>query len=328
MISSYPNIKKNLLIIYLLGFYVILQFSWWAYLLVDLNTEITQQKVDLIHPSKEVIVETSEENLWSNLSKKKWMILGEGTIFLLLLIYGVRKTAKTVQEEFKLAQQQNNFLLSVTHELKSPLASSKLYLQTLLKRELPKEKQVDILSKSLSDNERLNSLVNNILVATKINNHGFSLHLEKVDLDEFLTELIEKEKIILDRREVKLINNADDAIIKADKSALASIFINLLENAIKYSPKDSPIEISLENFQKNLLVKIADQGNGIPDKEKKLIFEKFYRIGDENTRKSKGTGLGLFIVKHLLKLHNAQITVSDRQPKGSVFEISFSILDK
>jgi two-component system, OmpR family, phosphate regulon sensor histidine kinase PhoR len=329
MLKSNSNIQKNLLVIYLLGFYIILQFSWWAYLLLDLNTEITQQKIEIVNHAEQ-LNETFTENenievqLKDKLAKKKWMILGEGSIFLILLILGVRKIAKTVEEDFKLAQQQNNFLLSVTHELKSPLASSKLYLQTLLKRDLAKEKQTEILNKSLSDNERLNTLVNNILFATKINNAGYTIHKEELELSDFIKKLAEKQKIIFDKHEIIFNDPKEEFLVHFDKSALESIFLNLIENAVKYSPKSSKIEIDISKLEDKIVVKIKDEGNGIPENEKKLIFDKFYRIGDENTRQSKGTGLGLFIVKHLLKIHNASIVVKDNQPKGSIFEVYLS----
>ena len=326
MLKSNSNIKKNLLVIYLLGFYIILQFTWWAYLLLDLNTQIANQKIEVIS-HKEHFTENNDnvDTLQEKLTKKKWMILGEGSIFLILLVLGVRKIAKTVEEDFKLAQQQNNFLLSVTHELKSPLASSKLYLQTLLKRDLAKEKQVEIITKSLSDNERLNTLVNNILFATKINNAGYTIHKEEIELNSFLQTLIEKEKIIFDKHEIIFHPSKQDFLVKLDRSALESVFLNLIENAAKYSPKNSKIEISLQKNEGEIIVQIKDEGSGIPENEKKLIFDKFYRIGDENTRKTKGTGLGLFIVKHLLKLHNANIVVKDNNPQGSIFEIIFPL---
>jgi len=108
---------------------------------------------------------------------------------------------------------------------------------------------------------------------------------------------------------------------RADKSAMVSIMVNLLENAIKYSPQDKEIEVALKAGSEEVSLKVADKGIGIPDNLKNKIFQKFYRAGNEDTRKTKGTGLGLYIIKQLVVAHNGKISVLDNHPKGAIFTV-------
>ena len=110
-----------------------------------------------------------------------------------------------------------------------------------------------------------------------------------------------------------------------DKLALSSLFFNLIENAEKYSPEGSKIEITLSSSHEYVIVHVMDQGIGIPENEKQRIFEKFYRVGNEDTRRTKGTGLGLFIVQHIVNLHKGVIQVRYNYPQGTIFEIKFPI---
>ena len=153
------NKKSNpLLIFYILTIYIVLQFAWWTYMLSNLNDEVYAKKTELVFSSQKTILEKNDliDELEKKLTKKKLMIIGEGSVFILLLLAGIYKTRKSFFKELKLAEQQKNFLLSITHELKSPVASVKLYLQTLLKRDLEKQKIEQILINSIKETERLN----------------------------------------------------------------------------------------------------------------------------------------------------------------------------
>jgi Osmosensitive K+ channel histidine kinase len=114
-----------------------------------------------------------------------------------------------------------------------------------------------------------------------------------------------------------------DIIIHGDKFAISNVVTNLIENAIKYSPACAMVDVKLYTETNKIIFSVADHGIGISDEEKKLIFNKFYRVGSEATRKTKGTGLGLYIVKTVLQKHDATIKVKDNTPKGSIFEVTF-----
>ncbi len=312
------KIPKSLLIFYVLVIYVLLQFCWWSYLLYDLNTELYNLKNSPAERSNILKIPPDIDRL----NKKKIMILGEGVVFLSLLAWGMIQTRKSFKKETQLALQQKNFLLSVTHELKSPIASVKLLLQTLIKRDLPKEKQLDLISRAENEATRLDQMVENILIATQIENHIYSIHSNQINISELITQLIEQQITIQPTITFhQLIQK--NVMFNCDEIAMKSIILNLLENAIKYSDENPDISILLSSDQQQILMKISDKGIGISDKEKELVFNKFYRSGSEETRKTKGTGLGLFIVKYLVNQHFGKISIYDNQPKGSIFEIKF-----
>ena len=256
---------------------------------------------------------------------RRWiMIAGEGSVFVCLLLLGIYQIRKSFNKETALANQQKNFLLSVTHELKSPIASAKLQLQTLQKRELDRDKQKEIIANAINDTDRLNNLVENILLAAKIENNVFTSHKEEYNLSEYIAEgmnqTIEsfryKQKVVLDIE--------PNIFMKIDRMSFPSIILNLFENAVKYSSGNSTITVGLKKQNQKILLSVADEGLGITDEEKKYIFKKFYRIGSEETRKTKGTGLGLFIVDFLVKQHNGIISVRNNVPKGTIFEVEFN----
>jgi len=284
---------KPLTIFYILLFYVIAQLFWWAVLLIELEPN------------------------------KGGMVIGEGVVFISLMGFGAYRFHRAINREKKMNVQKKNFLLSVTHELKSPLASIKLYLQTILKRELDKETQTKFISKSLLDIERLDDLVENMLLASKIENNSYSFPKEKFNFSEMIERVVGRLQIHVCNKETLITKIEPDIFVTGDRFALSSVVTNLIENAVKYSGDCVPIHVSLDQLANGkTCFKVADLGLGIPDEEKPKIFKKFYRVGSEDTRKTKGTGLGLFIVKEVLENHNAQIKVKNNTPRGTVFEVS------
>jgi len=311
---------------YLLVVYIIIQFVWWSFLMVRLNNEVYSLKteVNLLRGETSLEIERNGNELNRKLKTRWLMIASEGSVFVCLLLLGIMQVRKTFIKEAALSQQQNNFLLSVTHELKSPIASAKLQLQTLEKRELDREKQKEIIANAISDTERLNNLVENILLAAKIENSVYTLYKETINLSDYITEGLTKTIASFHytrKIELKIEPNIFMAI---DRTSFPSIILNLFENAVKYSHDNSSITISLKSQADKIILSIADEGIGIDQKEKTLIFQKFYRIGNEETRTTKGTGLGLYITDYLIKQHGGSISVKNNQPRGSVFEVVFN----
>ncbi|GAB4132634.1 MAG: HAMP domain-containing sensor histidine kinase [Bacteroidia bacterium] len=306
--------------------YVLIQFSWWTYLLVKLNTEVIQLQTQLVFytsdPGEALTVKAAEEALETKLHKQWLMIFGEGSVFLILLMLGIFKTRNSFRQEAAIAKRQKNFLLSVTHELKSPIASAKLQLETIQKRELPKDKQDELISGALEDTERLHVLVENILLAARIDDHSFSVFPESTALQPFLEELIQKAQKTYARHHRLKFNSSFEGTAAVDKMTLHSIVVNLIENACKYSPKGSEIILAIKEHTDKITIECLDNGAGIPDAEKQKVFERFYRIGNEETRSAKGTGLGLYIVKNLVDAHHWKIEVKDNPAGGTIFALS------
>jgi two-component system phosphate regulon sensor histidine kinase PhoR len=316
---------RPLFLFYLLVVYVFIQFSWWSYLMVKLNNEVLEQRLHIIElqTSDAAEIETAQSELHAKLKKRWLMIAGEGTVFLVLLISGFLQTRKTFKKEAELGLRQKNFLLSITHELKSPIASAKLQLETLLKRDLPKEKQNEIIHNALVDTERLNALVENVLIAVRLEDNSFRLVKQVSNFSELVESEMNKLATLFQQQKPHRIELTIEKGIEfeADRFAFISILTNLYENAIKYSTDVPKITCILKKYEHKILLQIADEGCGIDETERQLIFDKFYRIGNEETRKNKGTGLGLYIVKKLVLAHHGTIEVKKNSPKGSIFEI-------
>ena len=289
--------NRSLLIFYLLVGYVVLQFSWWAYHIYTLAQEVAKEE--------------------SFVQRKIMMITGEALVFFLILAVGVYFVRKTFNKELELAKEKKNFILSVTHELKTPIASSKLFAETILSRDISKEKRDDILDKIIKDQIRLEKLVENILLISKVGEHKQHLEREKVNCREFIESVIKG----LGLSETAKFDIDSEMEIKIDRFYFTSVIQNLHENAIKYSTDKEEIVWSAHQLGNSIFIQIKDQGVGVPTNQREKIFDLFHRIGDENTRDTKGTGVGLYIVQKIVALHNGDIKVKDNQPQGSIFEI-------
>jgi len=289
--------NRSLLIFYLLVGYVVLQFSWWAYHIYTLAQEVAKEE--------------------SFVQRKIMMITGEALVFFLILAVGVYFVRKTFNKELELAKEKKNFILSVTHELKTPIASSKLFAETILSRDISKEKRDDILDKIIKDQTRLEKLVENILLISKVEEHQLHLEREKVNCHEFIESVIKG----LGLSETAKFDIDSEMEIKIDRFYFTSVIQNLHENAIKYSTDKEEIVWSAHQLGNSIFIQIKDQGVGVPTNQREKIFDLFHRIGDENTRDTKGTGVGLYIVQKIVALHNGDIKVKDNQPQGSIFEI-------
>jgi signal transduction histidine kinase len=322
---------KTIVFLICLCVYVLLQFLWWSYLMQHINHEVlnNQKYINTItsNTAQEISYKNNEaKNLYE---KKSMMIIGEGTVFLIILLLGMYYLYKSLMQEIRLNSQQKNFILSVTHELKSPLASAQLQLQTILKRNDDKELQHKMLTRAINDLDRLNTLTENILTATQFDTKNFSLHLEFVNISNLTNEilLMIQKSFQLDNKIVA--KNIEDKIYSMiDVSALSSILKNLVENALKYSPAQSTIEVKLYSKENKMIFEVNDLGIGIAIKEQQKIFERFYRVGNEEVRSHKGTGLGLYICKTLVLLHKGTIAVKPNIPKGSSFVVCMPIIVK
>ncbi|RZL38505.1 MAG: two-component sensor histidine kinase, partial [Pedobacter sp.] len=177
----------------------------------------------------------------------------------------------------------------------------------------------------LKDVERLDDLVENMLLATKIESRTYSFPKEEFDFSDLVTKIADRLQVHSCGCEQIIQTKVDKGImVMGDKFALSSVVTNLIENAVKYSGPCAEVAVELRQIDGKPFLTVSDKGLGIPDGEKMLIFDKFYRVGDENVRKSKGTGLGLFIVKEVLQNHDADISVKDNTPQGAIFEITFN----
>ncbi len=298
---------------------------WWEVLLVRQSDTIIslKQNIAALSSSDDSIIVRDIAELQKKKTIRLYMIVGEGTVFLLILLYGVFQVRKSIRKEKELAGQKNNFILSVSHELKTPIAATKLQLQTLLKHELDRNKQMELLNNALNETGRLHKLVDNVLMANQIENNNLSTQKESLDLSALVKDTVTR--YFSEQLEKNIITMSVEEGIHyfGDKELLPSIIINLIENAIKYSFEFVSIDVILKMVNNKALLEIKDKGCGISNAEKETIFHKFYRSGSEHTRKTKGTGIGLYIVKSISDLHGIRIKLLDHSPRGSIFQLQF-----
>lgn len=317
--------RRTTLIFSVLVGYIVLQFLWWEVLLVRQSNDniYKEQKLAALSSTDQAIITRDIAALEHKKMMRVYMIVGEGSVFLLILLIGVGLVRRSIRRETELANQQKNFILSVSHELKTPIAASKLQLQTLLKHELEREKQKQLLSNALHETERLHKLVDNVLLANQIENNNLALQAEPLDLSRLVEQTLNRYfQAQIDAGQLRY--SISPAIsYRGDKDLLPSVIINLVENALKYSFAEVNVQVLLQEIQGKPMLDIKDQGCGISAAEKEKIFDKFFRSGDEDTRKTKGTGIGLYIVRRICELHRASIQVLDNTPSGSIFRIRF-----
>ncbi len=245
---------------------------------------------------------------------------GEGVVFLLVIIAGAYIVYRAVKKQLKLSNEQQHFMMAVTHELKTPIAVAQLNLETIQKRKLDDEQQQRLLQNTLYETTRLNTLCNNLLLSSQLDASGYKT--TNVELD--FTELVQSCAIDMSRRfPARQINRSlqEGVIVEGDAMLLQMLVNNLLENALKYSPKEKPVDITLQASNDKVQLNVVDHGPGIDAADKKKAFEKFHRLGNEATRRAKGTGLGLYLCKKIVKTHGGEIEVTDNPGGGSIFTV-------
>jgi signal transduction histidine kinase len=175
--------------------------------------------------------------------------------------------------------------------------------------------------------ERLDDMVENMLLASKIENRSYSFPKASFNLSVLVDSIVNRLQISKCDCNQQIIEAEIEPKVEivGDKFALTSVVTNLIENAVKYSSPCSSVGVKLFSKDDKVYLQVADHGIGIADEEKTRIFERFYRVGSEETRNTKGTGLGLYIVKEVLDKHQASIRVKDNRPAGSIFEVTFGL---
>lgn len=312
----------------LLFVYVIAAILFWGYSLEKQKDVVYQLEKTILENSKLKISAQQYNDELKSIEEKRIrrtkQYYGEGSTFLLIILLSAGIVYYAYYRQLKLSQLQQNFMLSITHELKTPIAGIKLNMQTMQKRKLDEETNKELIKSSVLETNRLNDLCNNILIATQLENKRKVMFADEINLTNLVKEEIEEFKTRYPTLIINSLFQVDDFSFKGESTLWKVVISNLIENARKYSPSDEPIEIGISKENNNVKLSIKDKGVGISDAEKLKIFQKFYRIGNENTRNSKGTGLGLYIVKKIVTLYKYDISVKNNSPKGSIFEVLFS----
>ncbi len=316
---------KKLRTIYILYWflltYILAALVFWFIALNRQNKEITRYRLDMIdvndenHDLKERTIQTSK-------SRKTAQYLGEGIAFFLLIVAGAVFVFRVIKRQLYQSQQQQHFMMAITHELKTPIAVTKLNLETLQKRTLHPEQQQKLISTTIQEADRLNALCNNLLLTSQIEAGGYNIIKEKIDLSALAKACVHDFIIRYPFRKIET-KVEGTTFVCGDSMLLQLAVNNLLDNAIKYSGKEDIVLLRIDSLKKITKLQIIDKGPGIIPEEKGKIFEKYYRGA---SRQTKGTGLGLYLTKKIVEQHNGSIQVADNLPQGSIFEINFTVL--
>lgn len=252
-----------------------------------------------------------------------WLPLLEGALLLTLILAGATVIFIYYIKQHHLNQMQRSFVSNVTHELKSPVASIQLALETMALRDLSDERRREFVSMMLDDTERLSTLIDRILGAARIEQRRGRYRLEPVSMRHFLEEVLAEDRHLYEKdgREI-ILEKGRDARVAIDRSAMRVVLSNLLENAARYSPGDSKIRIRLHRDLRSCRLDVIDSGDGIRGKDLKNVFKMFWRGSEEQGTRVRGTGLGLYIVRNIVKDHRGKVWASSQGiGRGSTFSV-------
>jgi signal transduction histidine kinase len=313
------NIKRRHSFAYNLAIFVLAQVVWLAVLLLWIywyvsNNIIFQQVGEKISP--QIVYDAP-----SVFPFVGGIILLVGLSFSLVLIFW------HLNVQIRLTALYDNFIANVTHELKSPLSSIQLYLETLNSRDVPAKKTKEFYTLMMRDAERLKNLINSILEISAMDKKKFRRDFEVYKADEIIRKIIleSAQQFNLNETVVTFKGQAPcDCLI--DRNSIKTVFDNLIDNAIKYSITALEIEVNLKCSDSKIEIDFSDNGIGIANDETKKIFQKFYRIYNSDIPNVKGTGLGLYVVKEIIKNHKGKITaISNDKSCGVKFKIELPV---
>lgn len=302
----------------LLG-YIIAALVFWFISLNKQNAQMTTYKIERLS----IISATygaELQKIQADDKRKLAQYIGEGATFLGLILAGAIFIFRAVRRQLRETKEQQNFMMAITHELKTPIAVTKLNLETLQKRALTEQQKDRLIHTSLIEANRLDDLCNNLLLSSQLESKAYRMVLEEINgtslLEEVMVEFMQRYPDLVIHK-----NLQPECFMMADNFLLKMVMHNLLDNVVKYAGKQ-PIKVELVEEGNEYLIKIMDAGPGIPDAEKLKIFDKFYRVGNAATKTAKGTGLGLHLCRRVVETHKGTINVGDAEGGGSIFTIA------
>lgn len=264
---------------------------------------------------------------WIILNWREVALLVLGIVFFDVLIFGLIINTTFLIREIRRNEQHDAFINAVTHELKTPIASIRLYLETLKTRDVDEQQRQEFYNIMLADSDRLMKTVEQVLRASRMRHRQRRISRSAINLGEMVRECLELARVQYGLNETHLMYTespeASNARVSGDIDELRAAFANLLDNAVKYSDEQVRVVVSVSApDEKRVTVSVADQGIGIPQTQLKRIFKRFYRVPGQFMARVKGTGLGLFIVKSVVRKHGGRVYAeSAGLGQGSTFTV-------
>jgi len=259
-----------------------------------------------------------------------WWPLLEGGILLALILAGATVIFVYWNKQHSLNEMQRAFVANVTHELKSPVASIQLTLETMALHDLSTDKRREFMGMMLDDTERLTTLIDRILGAARIERRRGHYNLESASMRRFIEDVLNEDRHLFEKDgRVVIFENGGDARVAIDREGMRMVLANLVENAARYSPRGSTIRLRLQRDLRSCRVDVIDSGEGIPREDLKNIFKMFWRGAEKQASRPRGTGLGLYIVRNIVRDHGGKVWAASPGPgRGSTFSVRLPRLRK
>jgi signal transduction histidine kinase len=262
------------------------------------------------------------------LASETWVVVMVLSVLVGLILLGILMIFIYSQKTLRLYRTQNNFINNFTHELKTPVTSLKLFLETFSKHELSREAQLKYIEYMIADVSRLTDTINRILNLAKIESKSYSAEFVDMELVQFIRRFLKNNAHLFENCLISVQNPSQGAYpLSLNPSLFEMLLMNLLTNAIKYNDADPPeVEIAFGRRGRKLEVTFSDNGIGFDKSEIKKIFRKFYQIGNVDSMAAKGSGLGLHLVQIIVRIHRGRITAASRGPgQGSRFTLTLPL---
>lgn len=263
------------------------------------------------------------------LASQTWVVIMVLSILVGIILMGIFIIFVYNQKTYQLYRLQNNFINNFTHELKTPVTSLKLFLETFLKHDLTRSDQSMYIGYMLADVNRLADNINSILSLAKIESKGFDEEFTRSELVQTVEQFCHDNRHLFKNCQITVTNSTEQPVFyNIDRALFEMLLMNLLTNAVKYNQAEKPqVHISFEARFPKLFIRFSDNGIGLEKSAIKKIFKKFYQVGKSDNMSAMGSGLGLYIAQQIAKRHRGKITAhSDGIGKGSVFTLS--LLDR
>jgi K+-sensing histidine kinase KdpD len=321
-IYNKKKINRPKLVYWFLLLYIIAAMGWWFIALNIQNRQMTEYKLSLLtHDQVDYIQRV--EKIYDERDRKAASYIGEGLFILIVILVGAVFLYSAIRRQNRIHRQQQNFMMAITHELKTPISVARLNMETLQRHQLNDAQKEKIVRSTLQEINRLNTLTGNILVSAQLEGGSYRFDKEVLNMSEVVNNSVLEFMTRFPQRPWQ--KEIEEGIrITGDPLLMQILVNNLIENSVKYSEPGSPVAVRLKAQGPKAWLEIRDEGSGIPEKERKRVFQKFYRVGNEDTRTTQGTGLGLYLCSKIARDHKMNISISSNSPRGSIFTVQFN----
>src|SRR5450755_1460377 len=297
--------NRATIICWLLLIYILAALIWWYIALNLQNNQMVAYRLGMVTRDDPSFI-VKVEKIRSDHNRLSAAYKSEGLAFLLVIVAGAVFLRSVIMRQIRIQRQQQNFMMAITHELKTPISIARLNMETLQKHQLDESKKEKILKSALQEINRLNTLTGNILVSAQLEVGSYPINKEELNFTRIVSETCLDYTNRFPNRPWK--NELEqDLFVSGDPLLMQILVNNLVENAVKYSASTTLITVILKKDGEQGILEVMDEGVGIPKKEHKRIFQKFYRIGNEDTRTAQGTGLGLYLCRKITQDHKMRL---------------------